>query len=608
MENKENKNIDLPPFTKALIRHAKEKQYHFDTPGHHGGTFYNLTEEGRYFTRFFGDNMFLADISDSGSQPGDPSSHEGLAGEAEKSAADTFHADRTWFVLHGTSVSNRICCQALLSPGDLVLFDRNNHKSVYQGAVLSCDITPVYLETLRFSGGIIGGLSAKGLDEKTLREKAKQIDPKKGKLKHPYRLACLQLATYDGFMADAKYFIDLFSPLCDYILFDAAWAGYESFIPLLKDCSPLTLPLNESHAGILVTQSVHKQLAGFSQASQIHKKDSHIKNKKRYLPDDVLDNAFLMNISTSPYFPLFASLEMNAFIHKKQGEELWTKAALFGIDFRKDILRHCRSVLPLLPEKADDLPWQNHESGKILSDKRFWDYKRVAEDMKASHISPHYLIDPCKLLLTTNRGEKKIPAPVLSLYLQERHITPEKCGLHSILFLIQPGDKKEKADCLISALEEFENSAWDKKVQDVFPHLSRRYDMTIAELCRSIEILLHDHRIDEKEEKLVASSEEAKGISGKKALEIFVKGDRKSVPLLKLKGKIALECAMIYPPGICAVVAGEKWTETAVSYFRFIEEYINAFPDFAPECVGIHTKERGGRKYLYAWVADKKKS
>lgn len=73
----------LPPFTEALINHTKEKQFPFDTPGHHSGNFYNLTEEGKAFTRFYGNAMFAADVSDSGNNPGAPSSHEGAAGAAE---------------------------------------------------------------------------------------------------------------------------------------------------------------------------------------------------------------------------------------------------------------------------------------------------------------------------------------------------------------------------------------------------------------------------------------------------------------------------------------------------------------------------------------------
>lgn len=85
----------LPPFTEALMNHTKEKQFPFDTPGHHGGAFYNLTEEGKAFTRFYGNAMFAADVSDSGNDPGDPSSHEGAAGAAEnwqpKPSAPTGH-------------------------------------------------------------------------------------------------------------------------------------------------------------------------------------------------------------------------------------------------------------------------------------------------------------------------------------------------------------------------------------------------------------------------------------------------------------------------------------------------------------------------------------
>ncbi len=79
--------------------------------------------------------------------------------------------------------------------------------------------------------------------------------------------------------------IDTIGHLCDYILFDSAWVGYEQFIPMMADSSPLLLELNENDPGIFfVTQSVHKQQAGFSQTSQIHKKDNHIRGQSAFLP------------------------------------------------------------------------------------------------------------------------------------------------------------------------------------------------------------------------------------------------------------------------------------------------------------------------------------
>ena len=146
----------------------------------------------------------------------------------------------------------------------------------------------------------------------------KEVAPEKLNQKRPFRLAVIQLGTYDGTIYNARQVVDKIGHLCDYILFDSAWVGYEQFIPMMKDCSPLLLELNENDPGILVTQSVHKQQAGFSQTSQIHKKDKHIKGQDRYVNHKRFNNAFMLHASTSPFYPLFAALDVNA---KIQGSE-----------------------------------------------------------------------------------------------------------------------------------------------------------------------------------------------------------------------------------------------------------------------------------------------
>ncbi len=161
---------------------------------------------------------------------------------------------------------------ALLTPGDLVLFDRNNHKSNHHGALLQAGATPVYLETARNPYGFIGGIDAHCFEESYLRELITEVAPQRAKEARPFRLAVIQLGTYDGTIYNARQVVDKIGHLCDYILFDSAWVGYEQFIPMMADCSPLLLDLNENDPGILVTQCKHKQQAGFSQTSQIHKK------------------------------------------------------------------------------------------------------------------------------------------------------------------------------------------------------------------------------------------------------------------------------------------------------------------------------------------------
>lgn len=175
-------------------------------------------------------------------------------------------------MLNGTSAANKVVTNALLTRGDLVLFDRNNHKSNHHGALIRAGATPVYLEAARNPFGFIGGIDEHCFDEAYLRQQLRDVAPHKADQPRPFRLAIIQLGTYDGTIYNARQVIDKIGSLCDYILFDSARVGYEQFIPMMADGSPLLLELNADDPGIFVTQSVHKQQAGFSQTSQIHKR------------------------------------------------------------------------------------------------------------------------------------------------------------------------------------------------------------------------------------------------------------------------------------------------------------------------------------------------
>ena len=306
----------LPPFFGKLENYVRNGNVHFDCPGHQGGSFFRRHPAGRQFADFFGENVFRSDLCNADVAMGDLLIHEGVPHDAQRFAAKVYNADKTYFVLNGTSASNKVVLNALLTPGDLVLFDRNNHKSNHHGALIQAGATPIYLETARNSYGFIGGIDDHCFDEAYLRDLVRKAAPKHADEKRPFRLAIIQLGTYDGTIYNARQVVDRIGHLCDYILFDSAWVGYEQFIPMMKDCSPLLLDLGPEDPGIFVTQSVHKQQAGFSQTSQIHKKDKHIKGQKRYCTHKRLNNAFMMHASTSPFYPLFAALDVNAKMHE----------------------------------------------------------------------------------------------------------------------------------------------------------------------------------------------------------------------------------------------------------------------------------------------------
>ena len=593
-----NDSHHLPPFTKALLDFAKEARDDFCTPGHHSGALFDEIPEGRAFVSALGEGAFTADISDSSSVIGDPSSHEGVSGEAEALAASVYGSDRCFFVLGGTSASNRIAISALVSEGDLILFDRNNHKSASQAALAAAGGLPVYLASERNESGIIGGLTEETLDPVRLRKKAAMLSPAAGKKQRPYRLACLQLSTYDGLFLNARELLRRIGSLCDYILFDGAWAGYENFLPLLQDSAVLTFPLTKNDPGILVTQSVHKQLAGFSMTSQLHKKDSHLRGMTRYLEDDVLQAAFLMHISTSPYYPLLAGLEMNAYLHQKKGKELWKEAAITATELKRSILKRCRFLRPFTAPTVRAASWDAHPAEDILSDPAFFAISAKDTWHGFSHIAENlYLTDPCKVLLTTG----PLPAPLLSHWLESHHVTAEKSDFHTLLFLVEPSDRQEKCERLLSLFEECETAYEANAPMSSFaPDVTCLPGEGLKDYSLRYMDFLEKEQASRLSQTLFAEDHFPKAaLTGRSAHQAFLKGARERVPLSEAKGRVSLEMILPYPPGITVLEPGEVWTDEVLSYFLFLQKYSSTFPDFSPEILGVHGK--GDEAYVWVW-------
>lgn len=602
----------LPPFFGALKDYVEEGNSEFDCPGHQGGQYFRRHPVGRLFYEFFGENLFRADICNADVKLGDLLIHEGYAYAAQQHAAHVFNADKTYFVLNGTSTANKVVTSALLAPGDLVLFDRNNHKSAIQGALMVSGAKPIYLETARNPFGFIGGIDAHCFEEKYLRKLAAEIDPEKAKEKRPFRLAIIQLGTYDGTIYNARQVVDKIGHLCDYIFFDSAWVGYEQFIPMMKDCSPLLLDLGPDDPGIIVTQSVHKQQAGFSQTSQIHKKDSHIKGQERYCDHKRFNNAYMLYASTSPFYPLFAALDVNARIQEGDaGKRLWLDCVKLAIEARKGILRHCKLIRPFIPETVRGKKWESYPTDKIASDLAFFRFHPKDKwHQFEGYEENQYFVDPCKLLLTTpgiNRetGEYQdfgIPATILANYLRENGIIPEKCDLNSILFLMTPAETQTKLENLVSHLVRFERVVKeDRPLSEVLPSIYTAYrdryqNYTISMLCQEMHDFYKKNDVKTLQKKLFRhdSFPEAK-MTPQEAHYAYIRNRAELVPLSEIKGRIALEGALPYPPGIVCVVPGEAWSDTAQRYFLTLEEGINRFPGFSPEIQGVYLEEHNGR-------------
>ena len=610
----------LPPFFKMLSEYVEMGNIAFDCPGHQGGQYYRKHPAGRFLYDFYGENIFRSDICNADVKLGDLLIHEGAACDAQKYAAQVFNADKTYFVLNGTSSANKVALNAVLSPGDLVLFDRNNHKSNHHGALIQAGATPIYLETARNPFGFIGGIDSHCFEEDYLKSLIKEVAPEKLNQKRPFRLAVIQLGTYDGTIYNARQVVDKIGHLCDYILFDSAWVGYEQFIPMMKDCSPLLLELNENDPGILVTQSVHKQQAGFSQASQIHKKDKHIKGQDRYVNHKRFNNAFMLHASTSPFYPLFATLDVNAKIQGSEaGLRLWHECVKVGIEARKLVLNHCDLIRPFIPTTVKGKKWQDYDTEEIATNLEFFKFHPTDTWHKfEGYADEQYFVDPCKFLLTTpgislENGEYEdfgIPATILANYLRENGIIPEKCDLNSILFLLTPAETLTKMQTLVAQIALFEkhikqNSLLKDVLPTVYKNNEDRYKgYTIRQLCQEMHDLYVSRNVKQLQKDLFRKATLPEyALNPHDANIEFVRNKVELVALTDIVGRVAAEGALPYPPGVLCVVPGERWSPTAQKYFLALEEGINTLPGFAPEIQGVYLqKDPDGRTRAYGYV------
>ena len=610
----------LPPFFKGLLEYVEQGNSEFDCPGHQGGAYFRKHPAGRIFYDFYGENTFRGDLCNADVAMGDLLIHEGPALAAQKHAARVFNADKAYFILNGTSGANKVVMNALLTPGDLVLYERNNHKSVGYGALIQAGAIPIYLETARNPFGLIGGVLDHCFNEEYIRMLIAERDPKRARMDRPLRAAVIQLGNYDGCIYNARQVMEKIGHLCDYIVFDSAWVGYEQFIPMMKDCSPLLLDLGPEDPGIIVTQSIHKQQAGFSQASMILKKDSHIKGQKRSVPHKIFNNSFMVNSSTSPNYQIFASLDMNAKIQEGEaGRLLWHECMVNAIEARKKVLKYCKYLRPIVPPVVHGKKWEEGNTEEMADDISYFAFEPGGKWHSFQGYSKgQYFIDPMKLQLMTpginmENGEYEdfgIPGIILADYLRDNRVIPEKCDLNDILFLMTPAETKTKLDSLITKLVQFEHHIDnDSPMEMVLPTVYNRYrdryeGYTIRRLCRELHDFYKERKINVLQKKMFLKAYfPAYFMSPQKANWALVRGQGELIPLEEAEGRVALQGAVPYPPGVTCVQPGERWSRIALDYFLDFVETANILPGFAPELQGVYLeKDETGKRRAKGYV------
>src|SRR6185436_13809009 len=259
-----------PPMFKALMDYTFQASYSWHTPGHGGGTAFRKSPVGTLFYEFFGENTLRSDISVSVGKVGSLLDHTGPIAEGERNASRIFGTDETLFVVGGTSTANKIVWHGTVGKGDLVLCDRNCHKSILHSLIMT-GATPIYLVPSRNGLGIIGPVSREQFSPASIKQKIaanKFAKENKG----PVRLMVITNSTYDGLCYNVDPIKKSLANTVEVLHFDEAWYAYANFHELYDGYHAISSrqPARASDAITFATHSTHKLLAALSQASMIH--------------------------------------------------------------------------------------------------------------------------------------------------------------------------------------------------------------------------------------------------------------------------------------------------------------------------------------------------
>lgn len=589
----------LPPFFQALVKHTTAAPYSWHTPGHGGGVAYRKSPVGQAFYQFFGENTLRSDLSVSVPELGSLLDHTGPLAAAEQHAAQVFAADHTFFVINGTSTANKIVWQAMVARGDWVLVDRNCHKSILHSIIMTGAV-PIFLQPTRNDWGIIGPIPLSELSEESIERKVANNPLTQGK-RQPIKLVVLTNSTYDGLCYQADRLKQTLNGRTEVLHFDEAWFAHAAFHPFYEHC----YGMDTGTQGPLVfsTQSSHKMLAAFSQASMIHVLNS----EQHQLHPDRFNESFMMHTSTSPQYGILASLDVAAaMMEGPAGQSLVQETLDEAINFRRAIA-YWREQWPegdwwfscWQPENALTRPLER--TSWTLNNAASWHgFGELAEDYVA--------LDPIKVTLLTpgltERGSFEalgIPAVVVSQFLRERGVVIEKTGLYSFLVLFTMGITKGKWSTLLAELLEFKRLFdEDAPLSDVLPALVEQYaeyyrHLTLQGLCAALHKGYQQHNTPYAMRH--SYTDLPKPVcTPSEAYDALVRGEVEAVPVEQLAGRVAAMMLVPYPPGIPLIMPGERFASDGspmLAYTRGIHAFNEQFPGFEIEVHGLRKTPLG---------------
>ncbi|HQT81394.1 MAG: lysine decarboxylase [Ferrovum sp. 37-45-19] len=581
-----------PPFFRALTHYASDGSYSWHCPGHSGGVAFLKSPVGQMFHQFFGENMLRADVCNAVDELGQLLDHTGPVAASERNAARIFNADHLFFVTNGTSTSNKIVWHSTVAPGDVVVVDRNCHKSVLH-AIMMTGAVPVFLMPTRNHYGIIGPIPLSEFTPENIQKKI-AANPFAKQNSAPPRVLTITQSTYDGIIYNVETIKTMLDGRIDTLHFDEAWLPHASFSDFYKNMHAIgrdRLPCE--HSMVMSTQSTHKLLAGLSQASQILVQDS----QTRKLDRDTFNEAYLMHTSTSPQYAIIASCDVAAaMMEPPGGTSLVEESIKEALDFRRAMRKVDEEwgadwwFKVWGPEHFAEEGIGSQEDWLLKPNDRWHGFGDLAEGFN--------MLDPIKATVITpgldvggDFHEIGIPAAVVTKYLAEHGVVVEKTGLYSFFIMFTIGITKGRWNTMVTELQQFKDD-YDRNqpLWRVLPEFVAKYPRYekwgLKELCDKIHEVYRDNDVARLTTEMYLSDM----VPAMKPADAFAKMAHREierVPLDHLEDRITAVLLTPYPPGIPLLIPGERFNATIVRYLKFAHAFNERFPGFETDVHGL---------------------
>ncbi|MDP8170130.1 Orn/Lys/Arg decarboxylase N-terminal domain-containing protein [Pasteurella skyensis] len=592
----------LPPMFKALVDFGNEHAYSWHTPGHTGGTGFLKHPTGRFFFDFFGENMFRTDLSISVGKLGSLLDHNGPIGDGEKYAATVFGSDRTYYVTNGSSTSNRIITMASVTKDEVLVCDRNCHKSIEHSLIMSHSV-PSYIVPVRNGLGIIGPVLPESFSQESMEKALDNNVIVKQTGNRDIKHLVLTNSTYDGLCYDIAKIEEILGDRINTLHFDEAWYGYAKFHPMYKGRFAMhdRDPNAPKGPNVISTHSTHKLLNALSQASYIH-----IRDGKNPIEHDRFNESFMLHSSTSPNYAVIASCDVAAkMMEGESGKEIVQESIEEAVSFRQKLAE-------LNEEFANKSDWffkgwqpdamHKIEKSELLESNKHWVLHPNQEWHGFGDVPEGWvMLDPIKVTVMTpgmdadgTMHETGIPACIVTRYLGRHGIQVEKTTDFGILFLFSMGITKGKWGTLISQLANFKRD-YDNNapLTEVLPELAEEAayaGMGLKDLCNYMFATVKELQTT-KYMSEGFSSLPKQAMTPAKAFEEMVRNNVEKCTLEQAAGRIAATGVIPYPPGIPILMPGEVADGAVLEYLKALEKFDLACPSFEHDTHGIEVED-----------------